>query len=110
MEKNNYNKDNMIIPSQVSEPEILYAVRENKITTDYLNQLKEFSGLTEGILSSALNLSLKTFRNYKTKTAPLKPHLQEHVVALFALYKHGVAVFGHLKSFNDWLERAQLLF
>lgn len=93
-----------IVPDMVSEPEMLYAIRKNTITTDYLERLKAFSGLKDGILAEALNLSLKTLSNYKGASIPMKPYLQEHVLALLSLYKHGYEVFGDIEPFNSWLQ------
>ena len=98
------------IPAHVSEPEMLYAVRQNTITTDYLDRLKPLSGLKDETLSTSLNLSIKTFRNYKVTSSVMKPHLQEHVLALLSLYKHGITVFGDQKQFNEWLEKANHFF
>ena len=93
------------IPTQVSEPAILYAVRQNTIDSAYLGDLKHISGLTDELLSNALNLNVKTFRSYKTTAVAIRPYLQEHIVALLALYNHGLVVFGVQESFNDWLRK-----
>ena len=98
------------IPAYVSEPEMLYAVRKNSVTTEYLSRLKDISGLKDERLSTSLNLSIKTFRNYKVKLSTMKPHLQEHVLALISLYKHGISVFGNQKQFNEWLTKPNHFF
>ena len=98
------------IPTHVSEPEMLYAVRQNKINSKYLTSLKDLSGLKDEILSDSLNMNIKTFRNYKTTPLPMKPHLQEHVFAMLSLYRHGVAVFGSHRKFNDWMEKPNYFF
>lgn len=98
------------IPDQVSEPEVLYAVRRNTITSDYLANLKQMSGLSDETLSDSLNMNIKTFRSYKVVSSPLKPLLQEHVIAMMALYKHGIQVFGTHKAFNDWMDRPNFYF
>ncbi len=110
MKEKKYKAKVSAVPGQVSEPEMLYAVRSNKITSDHLNNLKDLSGLKDEILSVSLNLNVKTFRNYKSKTVSMKPHLQEHVLALLSLYKHGVSVFGSQSLFNEWLEKPNHFF
>ena len=98
------------LPAYVSEPEMLYAVRKNSVTTEYLSRLKDISGLKDETLSISLNLSIKTFRNYKVTLSTMKPHLQEHVLALISLYKHGISVFGNQKQFNEWLTKSNHFF
>ena len=98
------------IPQLVSEPEVLYAVRQNRVSSEYLTNLKHVSGLSDEILSDSLNMNIKTFRNYKLTSLPLKPLLQEHVFALLALYNHGIEVFGSHKPFNEWLDRINIIF
>lgn len=98
------------IPAFVSEPEILYAVRQNKITSEQILSLKVVSGLKDEFLSDSLNLNIKTFRNYKAKQLPLKPYLQEHVFALLSLFHHGIAIFGTPDQFGEWLQKPNHFF
>lgn len=98
------------IPSAVSEPDILYAVRQNKITSNHLEVLKRLSGLKDELLSASLNLNIKTFRSYKIKPTPIKPYLQEHVFTLLALFKHGIAFFGSSEKFGEWLQKDNYYF
>lgn len=107
-QKKTYDADDL--PAYVSEPEMLYAVRKNSVTTEYLSRLKDISGLKDETLSTSLNLSIKTFRNYKVTLSTMKPHLQEHVLALISLYKHGISVFGNQKQFNEWLTKSNHFF
>ncbi len=98
------------VPARVSDPELLYAVRNTNITTAYLSGLKEISGLKDEILSDSLNMNIKTFRSYKMTALPMKPHLQEHVFAMLSLYKHGINVFGTHQKFNEWLDKVNFFF
>lgn len=107
-EKEKYqNKD---IPSKASEPEVLYAVRQNKITSNYIDVLKKLSGLKDELLSASLNLNIKTFRSYKLKSMPMKPYLQEHVFILLSLFKHGIDFFGTSNKFGEWLQKENYFF
>ncbi len=107
-EKKKYQK--IEIPNVVSEPEMLYAVRQNNIDSKQIFNLKMLSGLKDEFLSLSLNLNIKTFRNYKLKPLPMKPYLQEHVFALLSLFKHGIAIFGSSDQFNEWLQKPNHFF
>lgn len=98
------------IPSKVAEPAVLYAVRQNTVDSAYLNDLKKVSGLPDDVLSTSLNLNVKTFRGYKSKAVAIKPYLQEHIISLLSLYKHGIAVFGDQTAFNNWLLKENYYF
>ncbi|MEO9967895.1 MAG: antitoxin Xre/MbcA/ParS toxin-binding domain-containing protein [Reichenbachiella sp.] len=98
------------IPSFVSEPDILYAIRQIDINSDHISLLKSLSGLKDEILSSSLNITPKTLRSYKSITSPIKPYVQEHVFALLSLYKHGIKVFGSNETFNQWLVKVNYYF
>jgi uncharacterized protein (DUF2384 family) len=100
----------MQIPSKASEPEVLYAVRQNKITTNFIDDLKKLSGLKDELLSNSLNLNIKTYRSYKLKSMPMKPYLQEHVFTLLSLFKHGIAFFGSSDKFGEWLQKENYYF
>jgi len=110
MEENETYNTPKDIPAHVSEPEMLYAVRQNNIDTVYLTNLKEVSGLKDETLSTSLNMNIKTFRSYKMTPLPMKPHLQEHVFAMLSLYRHGIEVFGSHKRFNDWMDKPNFFF
>ncbi|MEM9391228.1 MAG: hypothetical protein AAGA02_12185 [Bacteroidota bacterium] len=56
------------------------------IDSAYLDDQKNVSGLTDE--------KVKSFRSYKTKAVSIKPYLQEHIIALLALYNHSIFVFG----------------
>jgi len=98
------------IPQVVSEPDVLYAVRQNNITSNYIDRLKRLSGLKDELLSASLNLNIKTFRSYKLKPITIKPYLQEHVFTLLALFKHGIAFFGTSDKFGEWLQKENYYF
>ncbi|UXX79346.1 MbcA/ParS/Xre antitoxin family protein [Reichenbachiella carrageenanivorans] len=98
------------LPLIVSEPEILYAVRQQNINSTHITLLKDLSGLKDDLLSATLNMNTKTFRSYKLAPAPIKPHVQEHVLALLSLFKHGIAIFGTSAKFNQWLSKVNFYF
>jgi len=98
------------IPAQASDPEVLNAVRQNQVTSNFIDDLKKLSGLKDELLSSSLNLNIKTFRSYKLKSMPMKPYLQEHVFFLLALFKHGIEFFGTSSKFGEWLQKENYFF
>jgi len=40
----------------------------------------------------------------------LRRDLQEHVIMLLSLMKHGISVFGDTDTFSRWLERPNFFF
>ena len=98
------------LPLKVTEPEVLYAVRQNKITSNFIEDLKNLSGLKDELLSASLNLNIKTYRSYKLKSVPMKPYLQEHVFTLLSLFRHGIDFFGTSNKFGEWLQKENYFF
>jgi len=98
------------VPLKATEPEVLYAVRQNKITSNYIEDLKKLSGLKDELLSTSLNLNIKTYRSYKQKSVPMKPYLQEHVFTLLSLFRHGIDFFGSSNKFAEWLQKENYFF
>lgn len=98
------------VPLKATEPEVLYAVRQNKITSNYIEDLKKLSGLKDELLSTSLNLNIKTYRSYKLKSVPMKPYLQEHVFTLLSLFRHGIDFFGSSNKFGEWLQKENYFF
>jgi uncharacterized protein (DUF2384 family) len=98
------------VPLKATEPEVLYAVRQNKITSNFIEDLKKLSGLKDELLSASLNLNIKTYRSYKLKSVPMKPYLQEHVFTLLSLFRHGIDFFGTSNKFGEWLQKENYFF
>jgi len=98
------------LPLKATEPEVLYAVRQNKITSNYIEDLKKLSGLKDELLSASLNLNIKTYRSYKLKSMTMKPYLQEHVFTLLSLFRHGIDFFGTSNKFGEWLQKENYFF
>jgi len=92
------------IPRKISEVEVLNILRTKKIDWNYVVIIKEYTNLKDDLISSWLNISVKTFRNYKSnQDIILKENTQEHLVMLISLFKHGIEVFGSRDSFDNWL-------
>lgn len=75
----------------------------------YIHQLSNTVSLNDDIIADWLNITPRTYRNYKTKDTELKPNMREHIVMLLALYDHGADVFGDVHTFERWLSTPNLL-
>lgn len=91
------------IPAQIRTTEVLFLINSGLIDSRYLLLLKQLSPFSDEIISSWLHINVKTYRAYKSKVATLKEDIQEHIVLLLALMKHGIDVFGDKDRFGQWL-------
>jgi len=95
-----------VILSQVSEQ-----VANFNINYAFLNAFKKFSTLNDIEISDILDLNVKTYRSYKSKSnKKFSSRLKEHMLALFSLFKHGENVFGDNESFKQWLRKENFFF
>jgi len=92
------------IPERISDSEVLHMLKSENINGEYILYVKEFSKINDELLSDWFNVNVKTFRSYKKQDTILKENLQEQVVLLISLYKHGIEVFGEVEDFNKWLD------
>ncbi len=93
------------IPAHIMTTDVLHLLSTNVISSAYFGLLKTLTNFTDEIVSAWLNINVKTFRTYKSaapKTA-VKADLQEHLILLLALMKHGIEVFGSKDQFLKWL-------
>ena len=98
------------LPDQINEAAVLSYLSTEEVNISSLDALRAMVFFNEAILADWLNISLKTLRNYKNKNSVIKDHVQEKIVLLLALFKHGKVVFGDFKSFSTWLERDNYFF
>src|SRR5690606_12278807 len=83
---------------------------KSKFDYEYINILDRVIGLNDKILSDWLNISTRTYRNYKTKdNIILKDNIKEHIILILSLYKHGEDVFGSIANFEKWLTQKNVL-
>ena len=92
------------IPEKITDVEVLNLLKTKTIDWNYVAIIKEYTNLKDDLISDWLNISVKTFRNYKSnQDVVLKENTQEHLVLLISLFKHGIDIFGSKEDFNNWL-------
>ncbi len=91
------------VPRQINDSEILSFLRKKEINWTYLNAFRNMTDFNDDVISEWLNVSVKTFREYRKPDSVFKENVKEQVVLLLALFKHGIDVFGSRKEFGNWL-------
>jgi len=98
------------IPKSVDSILVQEYLNKWDITYKYFAAFKDYSNLNDIEISGILDLNVKTFRSYKTSGKKLSDRLQEHTIALIALFKHGIDVFGSDVEFKNWLKGENFFF
>lgn len=91
------------IPGRLSNAEVISWLHSKEIDWKYMLLFKQYSSLTDDVISNWLNISVKTLRNYRKPEIKLKDNIKEQLLLLLSLFKHGNEVFGSSKEFNIWL-------
>lgn len=87
----------------VNEPSSMYLYLRKPVSNPLIQILEELIGLSDEVISRWLNITTRTFRNYKSKETELKENTKEHIVSILSLYKHGMEVFESKEQFEKWL-------
>lgn len=98
-----YKKIIADIPEVNDFTNVYFYVNNYTIDQKYIQYLDELSNLKDEIISKWLNITTRTYRNYKTKDVLLKDNTKEQIVLLISLYKHGLDVFTTKEDFEHWL-------
>lgn len=98
------------VPGHINDSEILSFLYTKDINWQYVNAIKTLTDFNDTIISDWLNVSVKTFREYKKPPTSFKENVKEQVLLLLALIKHGIAVFGSVNEFDQWLNRTNFYF
>jgi uncharacterized protein (DUF2384 family) len=98
------------VPDLVNETAILSYLNTEVVSLSSLDSLREMAFFNEVEIAGWLNINVKTLRNYKSKNTVIKDYVQEKIVLLLSLFKHGKAVFGDFKVFSKWLETENFFF
>lgn len=98
------------VPGHINDSEILYFLYTKDVNWQHVNAIKTLTDFTDDIISDWLNVSVKTFREYKKPQNTFKENVKEQVLLLLSLIKHGIEVFGSIKEFDQWLNRKNFYF
>jgi uncharacterized protein (DUF2384 family) len=75
----------------------------------HLNTLRSMSNFNDDEMAEWLNISVRTFRDYRKPGVTYKENLKEHIVLLLSLFRHGHDVFGSKEAFDTWLSTENFL-
>ncbi len=98
------------LPRNINDGEILHLLYTADINWKYVDVIKTYTAFNDDVLSDWLNISVKTFREYKKPKSIFKENVKEQVLLLLSLFKHGVEIFGSMKEFDLWLNRENFYF
>lgn len=98
------------VPGHINDSDILYFLYTKDVNWQHVNAIKTLTDFTDDIISDWLNVSVKTFREYKKPENTFKENVKEQVLLLLSLIKHGIEVFGSIKEFDQWLNRKNFYF
>ena len=98
------------VPGHINDSEILSFLYTREVNWQHVNAIKTLTDFNDTIISDWLNVSVKTFREYKKPPTTFKENVKEQVLLLLALIKHGIAVFGAVNEFDQWLNRSNFYF
>jgi hypothetical protein len=87
------------VPKNINDSEILHLLYSADINWQYLSALKNYTDFKDDTISDWLNISVKTFREYKKPQSSFKE-----------IIRHGVDVFGSVKEFDLWLNQENFFF
>jgi uncharacterized protein (DUF2384 family) len=98
------------LPGQINDAEIMQLLYTTDINWKYVNAIKTLTNFNDSTLSNWLNISVKTFREYKKPKSVVKENVKEQVLLLLSLMKHGISVFGSAATFEQWLNEGNFYF
>ena len=103
------------IPSHIDEHQILKlmnsGIMDKSEGRKYLIGIKQYTNANDKEISQWLGLSERTYGSYKkAKKITFKPQLQEQILMILTLIKHGIQVFGSVEDFKKWLDTENFLF
>lgn len=94
-----------VMPQGINQAQILAELQRQPISGKHVSLLKSSTSFTDEQMAEWLNLNVKTFRTYKQPGTVLKINLQEHVLLLLKLFRHGAQVFGSSDAFDSWMRQ-----
>lgn len=98
------------VPRIINDSEILNFLYTKEVNWKHVNAIKQLTSFSDDILSDWLNISVKTFREYKKPKSTFKENVKEQVLLLLSLIKHGELIFGSVDEFDKWLSSPNFYF
>lgn len=98
------------IPNRINDIDVLMYLQRKKVNWEYVQTLKRLTEFNDAMLSSWLNVSVKTFRSYKKPEQEINVNIKEHVLLLLSLIQHGKTVFNSIQKFEEWLKTDNYFF
>ena len=98
------------VPDRINDSEILNSPYTKEVNWQHVNAIKTLTDFNDGVISDWLNVSVKTFREYKKPPTTFKENVKEQVLILLSMIKHGIDVFGSINEFDQWLNRNNFYF
>lgn len=98
------------VPGHINDSEILNFLYTKEVNWQHVNAIKTLTDFNDGVISDWLNVSVKTFREYKKPSTSFKENVKEQVLLLLSLIKHGIDVLGSVNEFDHWLNRKNFYF
>ncbi|MFA0962752.1 antitoxin Xre/MbcA/ParS toxin-binding domain-containing protein [Roseivirga sp. BDSF3-8] len=98
------------IPKRINDMDVLLYLQKNTVNYEYVQTLKRTTRFNDELLSGWLNVNIKTFRTYKKADQEINISTREHVLMLLSLTQHGIAVFGSIEKFQEWLDKENFYF
>ena len=95
---------------RVSEVEVMTLVRDKKIRSKALKDLKKLTSFSDVQISSWLHINVKTFRSYRDRAIALPDDISEQVYLLLRLFQLGKALFSNKEQFDEWLSTENFYF
>jgi len=106
MEKiKNNNKIITRYTRSIENPYLLVQRANKGVDSEDFFKFAELSKQNLSLLSSYLNLSIKTLSRYRRNRKKLTPDKSEQLLKWIGLYVKGIAIFGNISSFNRWLNK-----
>ncbi|ADB38362.1 antitoxin Xre/MbcA/ParS toxin-binding domain-containing protein [Spirosoma linguale] len=98
------------VPGHINDSEILSFLYTKDVNWQHVNAIKTLTDFNDDIISDWLNVTVKTFREYKKPQTTFKENVKEQVLLLLSLIKHGITVFGSVDEFEQWLNQKNFYF
>ncbi|MHA8066875.1 antitoxin Xre/MbcA/ParS toxin-binding domain-containing protein [Aquirufa sp. ROCK2-A2] len=93
------------LPTPMSNQYIIQQMIAGTVDYTYMQAIKNISNLPDSTLSTLLDVTPKTLKTYIKGTSHFKESIQEQILLLLNLYKHGIHVFSGEVHFQQWLDR-----